>query len=180
VAPFFIDKDETINLNKAVISLAVGQLVGGFVYIIGMTVVPGINQITLLVGVSLALISAYNCFVFRYQLIPTYPKGIGRMSIVSFLIKSLLFVLFVSPTFIASIIMGADTYPPMFFNSDTPSKLSQAHSLMIGDMYPPQLVLAQGIQIPYHYGGPSAVAALSSFTGIPVHKSMFWVVSPLL
>lgn len=121
VAPFFIDKNETINLSNTVISLALGQLVGGLVYAVGMIVAPGINQIALLVGVSLALISAYNCFVFRGQLIPTYPKVICRMSIVSFSIKSLLFVLFVSPTLIASIIMGADTYPPMFFNSDTPS-----------------------------------------------------------
>ena len=76
--------------------------------------------------------------------------------------------------------MGFGEYPAMFFNVDTPVRLTHAYELLNAKTYPPEMLSLKGFSMFYHYGGPAAVAALSAVTQLAVHKSMFHVVLPIL
>ena len=91
------------------------------------------------------------------------------------------FACFGGVTLSASFYMGQGTeFPLVFFNLDTPFRLGLSHSFVDAETYPPFSIFNLGARHAYHYGAPAAVAALSSLTGLTVHKSMFWVFCPIV
>ena len=91
------------------------------------------------------------------------------------------FACFGGVTLSASFYMGQGAeFPLVFFNMDTPFRLGLSHSFVDAETYPPFSIFNLGARHAYHYGAPAAVAALSSLTGLAVHKAMFWVFCPVV
>ena len=101
-------------------------------------------------------------------------------SAIDLVLSAAVITVYALPVLLASFLMGVGTYPKIFFNIDTPYYLSQAHALTRFDQYPPPSLNNLGYVVPYHYGVQAAAAFISRLTTAAVHKSLFWIVVPLL
>ena len=95
-------------------------------------------------------------------------------------VLSVLFIVYGGTVVSGSLMMGIGEYPPVFFNIDTPLRLTQAYEIYQLTEYPPESLTMMGVFRPYHYGGPAAAATIAEITGLAVHKSMFFVVLPIV
>lgn len=82
--------------------------------------------------------------------------------------------------FITGVMMGTGSYPPVFFNVDTPYYLGQIHGLIRYDAWPPLSLSFLGGASGYHYGTQSVCAVISTLTGIAPHTAVFLVFMPLV
>ena len=173
-APLFRDKAKLIRLDSLFIATTVGVLVSGYLYIVPYRF--GIPGEYLAVTVLLAL-AVFNCCRYKHAILPT----VGNATFPVYFTFAVLFFLYGSFTLIAAMKMGAGDFPPVFFGQDTIERLLQAHELMHIVEFPPERLVTKGMTIPiYHMGTSASIAALSTMTGVAVHKAMFWIVSPLL
>ena len=173
-APLFRDKANLIRLDSVFIATTVGVLVSGYLYITPYRFgVPG----EYLAVTALLSLAVFNCYRYRRDILPT----VGNVTFPVCFTFAVLFVLYGSFTLIASMKMGAGDFPPVFFGQDTIERLLQARELMNIVEFPPERLVTKGMAIPvYHMGTSASIAALSTMTGLAVHKAMFWIVSPLL
>ena len=173
-APLFRDKNNLIRLDSALIAITVGLLVSGYFYVVPYRFgLPG----EYLSVVGLLILAIFNCYRFRAEILPR----LGNITFPVYFTFGILFVLYGGFTLIAGMKMGLGDFPPVFFGQDTIERLLQAHELMNINEFPPERLVTKGMLIPtYHIGASAAIAFLSTFTGLAVHKAMFWVVSPLL
>jgi hypothetical protein len=173
VAPLFLDKQHRIYWDNVFVTIVFGVILMGALYvfleIIGIPSKFGVLFV-------LILASALNLAKYRALLVPAVIKE----NYYRVVLLGVVFVLFGGGVLVGSVMMGFGDYPSVFFNIDTPLRLTHAHEIFKLSEYPPEALTTRGIYRPYHYGSVAAVAVLSDVTGLPLHKAMFWVVLPLL
>ena len=92
----------------------------------------------------------------------------------------MLAVILVSPIAITFFYMAPGSYPPVFYNVDTPPVLEKVHGLVIGNTYPPESLSNIGARRTYHYGTQAMAALISRSSGLLPHHALFLIVLPLL
>ena len=88
--------------------------------------------------------------------------------------------LYAFPTLYALAWMGAGASPPVFFNVDAAYYLTQTHALVQADSYPPLSLNTAGMARSYHYAVQLEGALFARLAGVPAHKALFWIASPLI
>ena len=172
-APAVLENDEVFHLDRVAVATAFGLLSAGLLYVFcGMLGIDG----KIVVPICLLALAAVNVWRWKGQLLPAIAPAAGYLDWAALT----LFGSFAGLTLIASIMMGIGDYPTVFFNADTPLRLTHAHEILGLTQYPQEALTAKGIFRAYHYGGPAAAATLSAATGMPVHKSLFLAVIPVL
>ena len=173
VAPLFLDERNSISLHRFFVALAFSLLSSGLLYVLAKIAhLPG----DIAVASVLVSLSVYNVIRHKDSLLPNLlPVRPMRSSIIL-----LLFLAFCGSVLFGSITMGIGDYPSVFFNGDTPLRLTHAYELSRASEYPPEALTAKDIYRSYHYGGAAAVAVVSSLTGITIPKAMFFVVMPIV
>ena len=84
------------------------------------------------------------------------------------------------PITLSYFFMAPGTFPPVFYNVDTPSVLEKVHVLVAKDSYPPESLSNLGALRTYHYGTHAMAALLSRSSRLLPHQSLFLIVLPLL
>ena len=172
-APLFLDNQNTLRLDNLFVATSFGILVSGLIYVLSADVGMA-GEIT--VPVLFLSLATANTIYRRKQIIPDIaPPRLSHLGILS-----ILFFAFCGTVLVGSFLMGLGDYPRVFFNVDTPLRLTHAHEILGLTEYPPEALTTSGVYRSYHYGGPSSASAITAITGIALHKSMFWVVIPLL
>jgi hypothetical protein len=92
----------------------------------------------------------------------------------------MLAVILVAPIAITFFYMAPGSYPPVFYNVDTPPVLEKVHGLVIGNTYPPESLSNIGARRTYHYGTQAMAALISRSSGLLPHHALFLIVLPLL
>jgi hypothetical protein len=95
-------------------------------------------------------------------------------------VAGILAVILVSPIVISFFYMAPGSFPPVFYNVDTPSVLEKVHALIAGNAYPPESLSNVGARRTYHYGTQAMAALISRSSGLLPHHSLFLIVLPLL
>jgi hypothetical protein len=178
VAPLFIHEANRVKPYALGIATTLGLLLGGLIFVFGIMFAPSIPSV-LLLSILLGILSAYNVSQFGKLMLPEISAP--TLATIGNVIVGLFFVLLFGATIlVGDFLMGKGDYPHVFFNFDIPEKLNESFSLTTAQLYPPILRSIEGVQIPYHYGASASVTAFAVFTGIVIHKSMFWAVGPIL
>jgi hypothetical protein len=92
----------------------------------------------------------------------------------------MLAVVLVSPVAITFFYMAPGSYPPVFYNVDTPPVLEKVHGLVTGNTFPPESLSNIGARRTYHYGTHAMAALISRSSGLLPHHALFLIVLPLL
>jgi hypothetical protein len=92
----------------------------------------------------------------------------------------ILALILVSPIAITFLYMAPGSFPPVFYNVDTPPVLEKVHGLVIGNTYPPESLSNVGARRTYHYGTQAMAALISRSSGLLPHHALFLIVLPLL
>lgn len=162
------------KLGACIIATALGSMLGGLFYVF-----------SIIIGIASAW-SGVICLLFLSVIGQVSPYNRSRQSHNQYsrclqnphLI--ILFLPFGGLALVACIKMGLGEFPPFFVNFDTPFRLSHVFALLHTETYPPERLQMSGAIEAYHYGGPATVAFISKITGILPHKTMFWIVNPIL
>ena len=171
-APLFFTRDARARVAIVFAAMCLGAMFSGLCYV--FSIIVGLGGVWLSVTV-VAVLAVVNLIKYQKKLIPQ----LDIRSLEETTCYFLLFGMYAGLTFVTSIKMGFGEYPMVFFNMDIPLRLAQARQLVDTEVYPPESLMISGLFHAYHYGAPATVAFVSKLTGIPVHKSMFWVVTPL-
>jgi len=164
---------ETILLSDIPISVSLGVLLAGFVYVLFLKLGVGIDRAILLSSILVAALGVFRwCRGFSFST--------QSLSSWDWVWNSLMFICLSGLTIGASLQIGVGDYPPIFINDDSSLRLAHAFSLFDSTSYPPEGLFVAGRTHAYHYGAPASVAAIASFVGLPLHKAMFWIFCPLL
>ena len=172
-APLFFDNQDSIRFDSLSIAIAFGVLVSGLIYVLSADM--GLSG-ELTVPIVLLGLTAFNLLKYKHRIVPKVVVS----SYLALGILSALFIAYGGTVLVGSIMMGIGDYPPVFFNVDTPFRLTHAHEILGLTEYPPESLKAKDIYRSYHYGGPAAVATIAAITGFAVHKSMFFVGLPIM
>ncbi|SVC92926.1 uncharacterized protein METZ01_LOCUS345780, partial [marine metagenome] len=173
VAPLFLSDENSIRTDSFFVAIAFGVLLAGLLYVLAkIAQLPG----ELVVPIAFITLSAVNAVRRKGALMPNFALSSYPESIVFFL----LFLVFCGSVLVGSLMMGIGEYPHVFFNGDTPLRLTHAYEIAQMSDYPPEALTTKDIYRPYHYGGPASVAVLAAITGLALHKAMFLVVLPVL
>jgi hypothetical protein len=92
----------------------------------------------------------------------------------------MLAVILVSPIAVTFFYMAPGSYPPVFYNVDTPPVLEKVHGLVIGNTFPPESLSNIGARRTYHYGTQAMAALISRSSGLLPHHALFLIVLPVL
>lgn len=76
--------------------------------------------------------------------------------------------------------MARGSYPPVFFNVDTPYFLEKVHELVAATTLPPSSLSVLDGKFAYHYGVNGIAALISRSSGLAPHLAVFLLVLPLL
>ena len=93
---------------------------------------------------------------------------------------ALIVLVLLSPITITFFYMAPGSFPPVFYNVDTPAVVEKVHALVGADSYPPPSLSNLGARRTYHYGTQAMAALISRISGMRPHHSLFLVVLPLL
>ncbi len=171
--PAILQEDESVHLDQLIVAVAFGLLGAGLLYVVCAMV--GLNG-RIAVPVVLLCASIINIRVWGLRLLPVVSSG---SSYVGWVLVAV-FGGFSGLTLVASVMMGLGDYPMVFFHLDTPLRLTHAHEILGLTQYPQEALTTKGVFRAYHYGGPASAAVLADVTALPVHRSMFLVVIPVL
>jgi hypothetical protein len=173
VAPLFVDNQNTIRLDSLFVATTFGVLVAGLIYVLSADI-GLVGELTVpIVFLSLAVINIINWNDI------IVPRIVGSNYVTLGILLTLFFA-YSGTVLVGSFMMGLGEYPGVFFNVDTPLRLTHAHEILGLTDYPPKTLTTSGIYRSYHYGGPAAASTITAITGVALHKSMFWVAIPLL
>jgi hypothetical protein len=89
-------------------------------------------------------------------------------------------VILLAPIGITFFYMAPGSFPPVFYNVDTPPVLEKVRALVIANTYPPESLSNLGARRTYHYGSHAMAAVISRTTGLLPHHALFLIVLPLL
>ena len=172
-APLFVDNQNTIRLDSLFVATTFGVLVAGLIYVLSADI--GVDgEVTIpIVFISLAV---FNIVTSKHIVVPRIVSS-------NYAASGILFILFLAyggTVLVGSFMMGFGEYPEVFFNVDTPLRLTHAHEILGLTEYPPEALTTNNIYRSYHYGGPAVASTIAAITGVALHKSMFWVAVPLL
>ncbi len=171
IIPIFLDKKIRPDLATVFVASCFGTMISGLFYVLSIRF--GLLAIWS-VPLTMLSLALYTLVRYRYQVVPVFDFRYRYK--VFYLI---LFMTYGGLILVTSLKMGIGEYPPVFFNMDVPHLLAQAHQLSWTTIYPPESITTKGLVHAYHDGGPATVAAISHIARLPVHKVMFWVVTPL-
>ena len=171
IIPVFLDKNVSPDLATGLVASCFGIMISGFIYVLTIRFDIPSAWFVPLPMLCLALVTLAR---YRIQVIPVLNFR-NRYNF----FYLILFLTYGGLILVACMKMGMGEYPPVFFNMDVPHLLAQAHQLTWTEIYPPESITTKGLIHAYHDGGPATVASISHVTNLPVHKIMFWVVSPL-
>ena len=179
VAPIFLQKNGPTPISSMLTATCLGVMLSGFLYVVSILIgIPNMLP-TILIGLALAL---SNSVMYREQLRISmsikWTSLISNYSCYDFF-YFIIFVFYGGFILVGTLKMGFGDFPFIFFNMDTPLRLSQAHALVSSAVYPPESLMIKGMIHSYHYGAPATVAAIARVTDLAVHKVMFWIVVPL-
>lgn len=76
--------------------------------------------------------------------------------------------------------MGTGSFPPVFYNADTPYALEKVHALVRASRYPPPSLSNAGGRPTYHYLTHAVAALIARASGVAPHRSLFLITFPLL
>ena len=172
-APLFTDDNGSIKADNLFVATAFGLLTMGLSFEL---ISPILEEKRIVFVLPFIVLATMNLFTYKHRLIP-----LTSISSYPYLITvCLLFFAFGGTVLLGSLLMGFGEYPRMFYNMDTPVRLTHAHELIQSTSSPPDMLVLKGHSMPYQYGGPAAAAALSVVTQLAVHKSMFHVALPII
>jgi hypothetical protein len=89
-------------------------------------------------------------------------------------------VILVAPIAVTSFYMAPGSFPPVFYNVDTPYFLGIVHALVTTNTYPPESLSNVGGLATNHYAAHAMAAMISRGSGLLPHHSLFVIVLPLL
>jgi len=173
VFPLHRSKAEPIQLSDIPISISLGALVAGLVYVLFLRLGVDADRGILISSIVAALFGITR-LRGRLRLSSESLSGWGWFW------NSLIFVCLSGLTVGASFQMGMGVYPPIFVNDDSSLRLAHSFSVLNSLEYPPESLFVSGTVHAYHYGAPASAAAIASVSGLPPHKAMFWVLCPVL
>jgi hypothetical protein len=171
--PLFFNHEAPINFSKSIISICFGTMAAGLIYALSIRVGLSSAYPTM---IALLALTIFNSWRFKDHI----SFNIFSLTHFDFVLYLSIFLVFGGLFIATAYQMGKGSFPIMFFNTDTPYRLSQAFSLISASEYPPESLMTEGMRYAYHYGGPTTVALISRVTQIAVHKVMFWIMIPLL
>ena len=172
-APLFVDNQGSVKFDSLSIAIAFGILISGLLYVLSADI--GLAG-ELIVPIVLLGLAVFNLLKYKHKIIPR----IAVSNYLSLAVLSTLFIAYGGTVLVGSVMMGIGDYPQVFFNVDSPLRLTHAHGIFRLTEYPPESLTTKGVFRAYHYGGPAAVATIAAITGLAVHKSMFFVALPIL
>jgi hypothetical protein len=142
------------------------------------------------VGFLLSLVLSVPWFLGPIALVATavYFRGRSAFSLPYAVVRlrrdgiaaGILAVIFVGPLAITSFYMAPGSFPPVFYNVDTPYFLGGVHALVTTSTYPPESLSNVGGVPTNHYATHGMAALISRGSGLLPHHSLFLIVLPLL
>src|SRR6185369_10947356 len=114
------------------------------------------------VGPLLVLLLALALYRQRALVLPSWPQWAGWSSAAALLVA----IVLLAPPMIALVTMARGTYPPVFFNVDSPYFLEKVHALLHTGRLPPPSLSVLGGTFPYHYGVQAIAALIAHTTGL--------------
>jgi len=175
-APFFVEQHgKSITPGSLFLGACFGVMSTGLIYILLIRFGSPNTSAAIASTASVGTIGAIQIARYKQALFPDFRNFDSRTA----LIYIALFLSYGGLVLVATLKMGQGDFPPLFFNTDTPLRLAQAHALVSSNIYPPESLMIKGMTHAYHYGAPATVAVLSKMFLFPVHKTMFWIVTPL-
>ena len=156
------DSDRRPTLAEAAASSALGLACLGFVLLF----LRWLSLSFLAIVVFLVAATLANAYRRRRLLLPKLDVLSG-LSIVSIAVIAA----FALPLTIGGLLMATGEYPGVFFNADTPYRLTHTHEFLEDRGLPPLSLSNLGIRVGYHYAAPAAAASVALITGLPAHAS---------
>lgn len=162
---------------------------------------PGVWNFFLYTVIGLCCVSLISLLLLRFSLLNGWWLGLPVIFVVfsawknpgilkincslfclswSSLCTFLVFVFFSHLTIWQAVLMGEGSYPAYFFNVDTAYYLGHVHGLLKSTTYPPESLSNVGYLGGYHYCVQNMAAILSRLSGISAHKSLFWIIMPMI
>ena len=109
----------------------------------------------------------------------SWPHGVVRFQWDG-VAAGILAVILVAPITITWFYMAPGSFPPVFYNVDTPYFLEKVHALVATNTYPPESLSNVGGLTTYHFAAHAMAALISRGSGLLPHHSLFLIVLPLL
>jgi hypothetical protein len=170
--------DGTLGAPEALASVALGMIICAVVVAVAWSLaIPPEWSVPIL---SLLVLSLFAVALWRGLF-----RGLQRSELrfrfgADDLVSLALTALYAFPVLYAAAWMGAGKAPAVFFNIDTPYYLGHVHALARAESFPPASLNTLGVVPRYHYGVQLGAALFTRLGGIPAHKALFLVVTPLL
>ena len=156
--------DRRPTLAQAVTASTLGLVCLGFVLLL-------LRWLSLPLFIMVAILfaaAAMTAYRRRGFLLPRLDAASGLSHVMIAVIAA-----FVLPGAIGGLMMAVGEYPGVFFNADTPYRLTHTYELIEDRGLPPLSLSNLGIRLGYHYAAPATAASVALITGLPVHASFF-------
>ena len=171
--PFLIGPEQRPTLADLAVAATLGLCSAGLAWIV-VTALGGSSFAALAAATALVVPAATTLYRRGWRATPArFDVGPGTIAV------WLVFLIWFAPVAVGAVRMGTGPYPSMFFNVDTPFRLTHVRELARSDRFPPLSSSNVGTVGANHYGAAAAATVMTALTGFPPHTALFAIVLPV-